>query len=179
MTTETYLYRHFDGYGRLLYVGISSNAIARLAGHKASSVWFPQIRRVEIEPYPDRAAALAAERTAIDMEKPIYNDGKSSDGATIPIPQPDKEFRIGCYAIPNGCMSHRLIDKVFKAPNEDIAREMMKQHLDRRGIKDYGELKVMKPYKPKKPRSETAIKSNDPNIFLAPNPVMSYKPDIA
>ena len=67
------LYRHFDRDGRLLYIGISLNAIARLAEHRDTSHWFSQIARVEIEPYPTRKAALAAELEAIRTENPLYN----------------------------------------------------------------------------------------------------------
>ena len=42
------LYRHFDGTGRLLYVGISLSVIVRLSGHKRSP-WFGDIARVEID----------------------------------------------------------------------------------------------------------------------------------
>jgi hypothetical protein len=68
----TTLYRHFDGDGRLLYVGISLNAIIRLAAHRASP-WFDEIARVEIERFPSREVALAAERAAIRDEKPECN----------------------------------------------------------------------------------------------------------
>jgi hypothetical protein len=69
---KTALYRHFDSGGGLLYAGISLNAVTRLADHRTSD-WFDQIAHVEIEQYPDRETALAAEREVIRTEKPAYN----------------------------------------------------------------------------------------------------------
>ena len=69
----TNLYRHFAGDGRLLYVGISLNAIIRLAAHRTRSSWFDEIVRVEVERHPTRQAALAAELAAIRNEKPLHN----------------------------------------------------------------------------------------------------------
>lgn len=69
----TQLYRHFDVDGVLLYVGISLNALLRLAQHQAASAWFLEITRVEIELFADRSAALEAEKRAIRDERPKYN----------------------------------------------------------------------------------------------------------
>lgn len=69
----THLYRHFDGTGQLLYVGISLSAIARLGEHKASSHWFWQIARIEVTAYASRASATKAERITILREKPLHN----------------------------------------------------------------------------------------------------------
>ena len=71
--TTTKLYRHFDKEGALLYVGISLNALNRLAQHKAASGWFEDIHKVEIETFVNRVSALNAERTAIETEKPKWN----------------------------------------------------------------------------------------------------------
>ena len=69
----TCLYRHFDRDGRLLYIGISLNAISRLAGHRDTAHWFYEIARVDIEQYASRREAEAAERKAIYEEKPLHN----------------------------------------------------------------------------------------------------------
>ncbi|MGQ4661296.1 hypothetical protein [Lysobacter sp. F6437] len=70
--TETALYRHYDGRGALLYVGISLCAIYRLSQHRRKP-WSRQIARVSIEWHPTRSAALAAEKKAIKRERPIHN----------------------------------------------------------------------------------------------------------
>jgi hypothetical protein len=66
------LYRHFDAEGRLLYVGISKNAVCRLNGHQSKS-WYDDLARVEIEKHPSRDHALYAESVAIRVENPLYN----------------------------------------------------------------------------------------------------------
>jgi excisionase family DNA binding protein len=71
--SDTKLYRHFDQNKKLLYVGISLNAVARLSGHRSTSSWFENIATVKIETFPNREAALMAERLAILKEKPLYN----------------------------------------------------------------------------------------------------------
>jgi excinuclease UvrABC nuclease subunit len=68
-----YLYRHFDKDDRLLYVGVSLRALQRLAQHRNHAHWFEQICRVEMEQFATRQGALAAERVAIEREKPLYN----------------------------------------------------------------------------------------------------------
>jgi hypothetical protein len=69
----TCLYRHFDGHGRLLYVGISKRPSARYKQHESQSHWFDDVVRIDIERFPSREAALAAELEAIRTEKPLRN----------------------------------------------------------------------------------------------------------
>jgi hypothetical protein len=68
-----HLYRHFDEAGKLLYVGISLNAVSRLVGHKSNSPWIWSVARVEVETFPTRGEAEAAEREAIRAERPLFN----------------------------------------------------------------------------------------------------------
>lgn len=68
----TALYRHYGEAGRLLYVGISLNAIARLSQHR-STEWFLEIARVDVTWFADRKSAMAAERLAIKTEYPVFN----------------------------------------------------------------------------------------------------------
>lgn len=70
---RTALYRHFDMAGDLLYIGISLNAIARLAQHRQTSPWFESIARIEVEWFDSRQAAFDAERHAIQTESPAHN----------------------------------------------------------------------------------------------------------
>jgi hypothetical protein len=70
------LYRHFNAQGQLLYVGLSLNAVARLAQHREKSFWFSQISRVEIEWHKSREHAAYAEALAIRDEAPLYNKAK-------------------------------------------------------------------------------------------------------
>lgn len=68
----TMLYRHFDKRRRLLYVGISADALKRAAehGHKP---WGHLIARITVEHFETRALAEAAEKAAILAEAPIHN----------------------------------------------------------------------------------------------------------
>lgn len=70
------LYRHFDGNGVLLYVGISLSSVARLCQHRNASNWFEEIRRIEVEVFPSRRDAEAAETVAIKKENPLHNKAK-------------------------------------------------------------------------------------------------------
>ena len=72
----TSLYRHFDADAVLLYVGISLSAVGRLSDHRHTSAWFPQIARVTVEQFPDRASAYEAETAAINNENPLFNIAK-------------------------------------------------------------------------------------------------------
>jgi excisionase family DNA binding protein len=67
------LYRHFNKYSQLLYVGVSLSAISRLRQHKDKSHWFGKITRVEVEVFATRGEALIAERKAIETERPRHN----------------------------------------------------------------------------------------------------------
>ncbi|TAL00365.1 MAG: GIY-YIG nuclease family protein [Rhodospirillaceae bacterium] len=68
------LYRHFDKDGALLYVGIAINPMMRyINDHRRFAHWFKDITRIEIEHFPTRKDAFAAERQAIAAEKPLHN----------------------------------------------------------------------------------------------------------
>lgn len=69
---STSLYRMFDSDGVLLYVGITSSP-KRLGQHQRNSAWWLAVARVEVEHYPTRADALAAEADAIRTEGPTHN----------------------------------------------------------------------------------------------------------
>jgi excisionase family DNA binding protein len=71
--SKSYLYRHFDENGQLLYVGISLGAIERLRQHSFGSDWFDEIRTITMETFETRAEALEAERKAIKKENPKHN----------------------------------------------------------------------------------------------------------
>jgi predicted GIY-YIG superfamily endonuclease len=66
------LYRFHDAAGRLLYIGIAVDFLQRWRKHRRRE-WWSQVARMDIEQYPSRSAALAAERQAIIIEKPQYN----------------------------------------------------------------------------------------------------------
>lgn len=69
----TMLYRLYDADGRLLYIGVTCNPQQRWDGHRGDKPWWPLVARKELTTYPDRSAALTAERDAIRTEKPLHN----------------------------------------------------------------------------------------------------------
>lgn len=70
--TPTYLYRCRDSDGHLLYVGTSEWPVVRMETHRRKP-WGPDIVTVDLEEFPNRPAALAAERDAIRTEAPRHN----------------------------------------------------------------------------------------------------------
>ena len=70
----TYLYKHYDKDGVLLYVGITGNVASRHASHVSNSVWFCLVDSIVIEKYSlslQRLGKIEAE--CIRNEKPLYN----------------------------------------------------------------------------------------------------------
>lgn len=67
------VYRFYNEFGTLLYVGMSSDIIARLGAHKAMTEWFDHVTDIKIENFTSKNAALKAENNAIINEKPLFN----------------------------------------------------------------------------------------------------------
>lgn len=70
---RTYVYKHFDKKGTLLYVGIADDVQKRTAQHLKRSPWAASIASTTSKPYGTRIKAAIAELQAIDREKPLYN----------------------------------------------------------------------------------------------------------
>lgn len=86
------LYRHWDKNDKLLYVGISLNAVARLSQHR-NKRWFGEIAKVTVEKCPTREAALEAETKAIETEDPINNASRAEMMFLYQISPCYKEYR--------------------------------------------------------------------------------------
>lgn len=121
---QTQLYRHFDAAGRLLYVGISLNSVMRLSQHKLHSQWFAQIAHVEVETFPNRAAALQAERRAIAVEKPQHNIAGRTWGAGEP------ELTVDTPRLARAALIARVVRLVYT--RDEAAREL---HLSSQAIR--------------------------------------------
>lgn len=67
------VYRFYDKRGRLLYIGMSINAVRRMEEHRATKAWWLDVADVKVDMYPDRASAERAEREAIQRERPRWN----------------------------------------------------------------------------------------------------------
>ena len=77
--TEQTLYRFFDDDDNLLYVGISVNAYNRAKQHSKDKHWWPEVKSITLNVYPDRESVELAEINAIKTEKPIYNTQHNVD----------------------------------------------------------------------------------------------------
>lgn len=72
--TAHYVYRLFDRRGRLIYVGCSKDPQKRMRQHSADHRWwYDRVYSMTTETFPGRAAALVAERLAIETEHPSCN----------------------------------------------------------------------------------------------------------
>lgn len=87
------LYRHFDKDDRLLYVGISVNPGTRRGDHARHSAFIEFAARETVEWLDDTDAALAAERSAIATEKPLFNKVSAA---------PDRDRRLVEYLLERG-----------------------------------------------------------------------------
>lgn len=70
---RTSLYRFYDSSNVLLYVGITNSLPTRFGRHDREKHWYPEVAYVKIQHFPDREAALEAERLAIIAERPRFN----------------------------------------------------------------------------------------------------------
>lgn len=73
VTQPTSLYRFYDTYGQLLYVGITRRGRGRFHDHAADKAWWAAVHTARIEHYETRQDALLAEAAAIRDEAPLHN----------------------------------------------------------------------------------------------------------
>lgn len=88
MSVRTALYRYLDRAGALLYVGVADRLGRRLNEHEDCDQWSSEAEGLTVTWYPNRVAALNAERDAIRDEKPRHNRDPghlSDDGKRTPI----------------------------------------------------------------------------------------------
>lgn len=67
------LYRFFDPYTALLYVGITNNLQRRVADHRSQQLWWREVASITIQKFGSREELAAAEARVIAEEKPRYN----------------------------------------------------------------------------------------------------------
>lgn len=72
---RTWVYRHYDVTGQLLYVGITNNYRLRCEQHADTKHWWWRVdpQRSTTQEFPNRPAALLAEGLAIRAERPLFN----------------------------------------------------------------------------------------------------------
>lgn len=67
-----FVYRCYDQSGVLLYVGYTSQLGIRMQAHRRSP-WWPRVANVTRQQCETVTAAMAAERLAIQQERPLLN----------------------------------------------------------------------------------------------------------
>lgn len=72
-TAQHSVYRMYDSAGTLLYVGCTGHLPVRLDQHRQDKPWWAGVSTVEVEHFPNFAAARAAEAQAIRDERPVHN----------------------------------------------------------------------------------------------------------
>jgi predicted GIY-YIG superfamily endonuclease len=70
---RTAVYRLFDTYGALLYIGIAEVPERRWEQHAKDKSWWHLVIRKEVAWCETRSKAEEAEKLGIRMEKPVYN----------------------------------------------------------------------------------------------------------
>lgn len=78
------LYRMYDRGDRLLYVGITADMSDRIQGHREGKGWWGEVVTIRLEHYPNRLAALRAEKQAISSENPVHNISPGHEGGRTP-----------------------------------------------------------------------------------------------
>lgn len=73
-----WLYRMYDADGVLLYIGQTSNPVGRFTAWLGRACtnrrpWVLTVTRVDWRRYPNHDAVVAAEKLAIETERPIHN----------------------------------------------------------------------------------------------------------
>lgn len=71
--SEHCLYRHFDGAGILLYVGVTFRIAKRVQEHAKAALWWSEVATITIERFPSKEAASQAEARAVRTERPKHN----------------------------------------------------------------------------------------------------------
>jgi hypothetical protein len=71
--SPTSVYRYYDKYGLLLYVGLSGSGYRRNDQHSQGSGFWPYVASQTVDHLPDRAAAHAYERRLIIEHRPPFN----------------------------------------------------------------------------------------------------------
>ena len=73
LPTPTALYFWFDADGVLLYIGITGDLATRQSSHAKRSSWAEFADHSQIHRFPSRPEAEAAEKAAIEAERPLFN----------------------------------------------------------------------------------------------------------
>ena len=68
-----YVYRHYDRFDNLLYIGETCNPDGRRYGHVSNSYWMTMASKEEILEFNNKDEAIFYEKETIISEQPLYN----------------------------------------------------------------------------------------------------------
>ena len=82
-TTPTSLYRYYDSAGVLIYVGITSQRIARNRQHNGDKIWWQWVASQKIDHFSSAREAHAAEVRLIQKFRPPFNKQHNPDHSAM------------------------------------------------------------------------------------------------
>ncbi|MEV2239587.1 hypothetical protein [Micromonospora sp. NPDC049891] len=94
--TPTALYFWYDATDVLLYIGITGDLATRQTSHAKRSSWAEFADHSKIRRFPSRAGAEAAEKAAIEAERPLFNVQHNDT--------PEARQRLVAYLVEHGRM---------------------------------------------------------------------------
>lgn len=121
---QTILYRYFNDYGELLYVGITSEPARRMFEHSRHAAWWQSTRGGTFVVYDSREEALAAEEAAIREERPLFN--ASGPGIAPPARHP----RCAAAACPKPTAAGAMFCRRHEEEVESGVRVILKSRHD-------------------------------------------------
>ena len=127
--STTYLYRHFDKEGVLLYIGIASDETRRRKQHLKSSPWFCIVHTIEVEEWHTRELAEKMETAAIIREKPIYNISDSTSPNEAKIKRDE-------IAKTKAFMAHKIHVKNRVYGKAGVVAEMYRKYITKFGCEN-------------------------------------------
>lgn len=124
------LYRHFDAYDVLLYVGISESPEDRTNGHARRSEWVDFAERAEMQWFDSRVLAAKAEQESIRDESPVFNRQYATGDVERRIADYLREREVEILA--DTLRTYEAIVREFLAgvPTESVSEATLLAHAD-------------------------------------------------
>jgi excinuclease UvrABC nuclease subunit len=128
------LYRMFDAEDHLLYVGLTNNPRNRFSGHSKGKAWWPEVAHIRVETFATRDELIAAEKAAIQTERPWYNITHNDPDHVLAVSfeeEEDAEDEAMAFAL-----AKCAVDEQFgHSPDELVANysQYVREVRDRRG----------------------------------------------
>jgi predicted GIY-YIG superfamily endonuclease len=146
------LYRAYDAQGVLLYIGITMNPGNRFAQHSEDKPWWADVAEIRVEHFGSRKRVLAAERAAIQAERPRFNVIHNSGNVVSHISSRrrlvENQGRMCFFRDSSGYLKRKPLMLSYELsgdpisddylPSEMSAKELLHMWL-RRYVKDYQE----------------------------------------